>query len=80
LGANLISPRERSKCSGITVFQISEKVEKNLSLLEQILDNDILISVRYTNNKGGLRVSTHYFNNEQDINNLISCLKKIQRK
>ena len=80
LGANLISPRERNKCSGITVFQISEKVEKNLNLLEQILDNDILISVRYTNNKGGLRVSTHYFNNEQDINNLISCLKKIQRK
>jgi len=35
--------------------------------MEYLLDQKILVSVRYTSGVGGLRVSSHFFNTMADI-------------
>ena len=59
-----------------------EKVSDHLTeladvLLEKILDEKIFISIRYTSGVGGIRVSTHYFNNEDDLDRLVEALKRL---
>jgi selenocysteine lyase/cysteine desulfurase len=75
LGARLVSQREPENRSGITVFRCYEDRAKDLELLDRILDDRILISIRYTSGVGGLRVSTHYFNAEDDIVQLIDAIR-----
>lgn len=58
--------------SGITIFSIPEK---NAALmLERLKQQRIFISIRYGNGHGGIRASTHYFNNEEDIDKLCWAL------
>lgn len=70
----VLTPRENTSKSGITIFQISESLEENQRVLKNLLDEKIFISMRYTSGKGGLRVSTHYFNDENDLNKLCRAL------
>lgn len=57
--------------SGITIFSYFNDAQKDLVLLKKLLEKKIYLSLRYTSNLGGLRVSTHFFNNEEDILELI---------
>ncbi len=66
--------------SGITVFRLFDDMAKDRALLEYLLDNKILVSIRYTSNIGGLRVSTHYYNNEDDIAALVDGIAAGMRK
>lgn len=74
MGYKVITPGSKDCLSGITVFQISPHLEDNEQLLHQLLDRKILVSMRYTSGKGGIRVSTHYFNNESDLQVLCDAL------
>ena len=47
----------------------------NCSLMEQLLDQKILVSVRYTSNVGGVRVSCHFYNNFSDIDGLLNAVE-----
>jgi selenocysteine lyase/cysteine desulfurase len=76
---NLISPQNNLLRSGITVFRISEDPVRNLNIVNKLLDQDILISMRYSSGIGGIRVSTHYFNNNKDIQILLDALDAITR-
>lgn len=77
-GAKLISPREPSSLSGITMFRIFDNNEQDQKALNYLLNQRILLSIRYTNGHGGLRASTHYYNNEEDILRLCHCIKTIR--
>jgi selenocysteine lyase/cysteine desulfurase len=78
LGVRVMSNREPENRSGITVFRCSEDQARDLELLQELLDERILISIRYTSRVGGLRVSTHYFNSEDDIMRLIDAIRRHQ--
>lgn len=66
------APKARS---GITVFNYLDTPAQDLALVEKILEHKVYISIRYTANIGGIRISTHFFNNEDDILKLIETLK-----
>jgi selenocysteine lyase/cysteine desulfurase len=70
----IISPENSSYRSAITVFRGSPHPEDNLVILNKLLDHNILLSMRYSSGRGGLRVSTHYFNNEDDVMKLCDAL------
>jgi selenocysteine lyase/cysteine desulfurase len=40
------------------------------------MEKKILVSVRYTSNVGGVRVSCHFYNSPEDIDTLLTELTK----
>ena len=74
----IVTPVEPQFRSGIVTFTLGSR-EKNVALMEHLLDRKILVSVRYTSGVGGLRVSSHFFNNIADIDFLLEQLTHFLR-
>ncbi len=74
-----LTPRERDKRAGIVTFSVGTAAE-NVRLMEQLLKRKILVSVRYTSQVGGVRVSCHYYNNRADIDALLNAVEDLQRR
>ena len=77
IGALIITPLEHEARSGIITFRLSESEAADADLRERLIEAGILISVRYTSNVGGLRVSVHYYNNQDDIAALLDAIVKL---
>lgn len=78
LGAKVISPAgpvERK--SGITIFNIRDTPAQDREVLEKLLEMRIYLAQRYTSKIGGIRVSTHFFNNEDDVDVLLGALEEL---
>jgi selenocysteine lyase/cysteine desulfurase len=69
----ILSPiEERKYRSGIVLFKITKK--KPVDVVQELeKKNKIIVSARGK----GIRVSTHFYNNEEDIDKLIVGLKSI---
>ncbi|HYK57838.1 MAG TPA: aminotransferase class V-fold PLP-dependent enzyme [Bryobacteraceae bacterium] len=76
LGLEVVTPRARQRRSGIVTFNAGSS-DKNVAWMNHLLDKKILVSVRYTSNVGGLRVSCHLYNSPEDIASLLSALKQM---
>jgi cysteine desulfurase / selenocysteine lyase len=74
VGVKVITPRARENRSGIVTFSVGS-AEENVKLMNKLLAKKILISVRYTSNVGGVRVSCHYYNSLGDIEALLDGVK-----
>ncbi|GIW79801.1 MAG: aminotransferase [Gemmatales bacterium] len=74
-GVEMISPTEAAARSGIVTFTLGDGPERDKQLLNFLLDRRILLSQRYTAGVGGLRVSVHFFNNEDDILALVDGVR-----
>src|SRR5262249_24550621 len=74
-GATVVSRVERAARSGIITFTLGQGVERDTACLRRLLDRNILISQRYTAGVGGLRVSVHFFNNGEDVNQLAEAVR-----
>jgi selenocysteine lyase/cysteine desulfurase len=77
LGLEVITPRARENRSGIVTFSVGN-ADANVHLMSQLLAAKILVSVRYTANVGGIRVSCHFYNSEEDIDALLAELKRLR--
>ena len=80
LGARVVSRPEPESRSGITTFLVSDDETENERLLASLLDRRILVSIRYTSGIGGIRVSTHYFNDESDLDMLLDEVRRSLRR
>jgi len=78
LGARLVTKRDPVRRSGITIFRLHDDHAEELRLLNRLLAERILISIRYTSGVGGFRVSTHYYNSEDDILRLCEALRRLR--
>lgn len=67
LGIRIVSPLEEEYRSGIVIIEPKNKEEA----LEEIVRNSISTSLRAT----GIRVSAHFYNNEEDIEKLLEVLE-----
>jgi cysteine desulfurase / selenocysteine lyase len=74
LKIEVVTPALREHRSGIVTFSVGSAAQ-NCALMEKLLDQKILVSVRYTSNVGGVRVSCHFYNNLADIDRLLNALK-----
>jgi len=70
LGLEIVTPREEKHRSGIVTVDRGSR-EKNVALMEYLLDHRILTAIRYTSRVGGVRISTHFFNNIEDVDRLL---------
>jgi selenocysteine lyase/cysteine desulfurase len=73
-GAVVVSPAEHEVRSGIITFTLGDGSERDQAFLHRLWERRILISQRYTAGVGGLRVSVHFFNNEDDIRQLVQAV------
>ena len=76
LPVKLVTPREPENRSGIVTFSVGT-AEENVKLMQRLQEKKILVSVRYTSNVGGIRVSCHFYNSPEDIEKLLSELKRL---
>jgi len=79
-GAIVVSPDAPGGTSGITVFRRFDDPRQDRALAEHLLSERVFIAVRYTGGIGGIRVSTHYFNDEEDVLTLVSALERATRE
>jgi len=73
-GATIVSLPEPESWSGITTFTLGRGTQRDTACLHRLLDRGILISQRYTAGVGGLRVSVHFFNNDDDVGQLCEAV------
>jgi selenocysteine lyase/cysteine desulfurase len=74
LHIEVITPRAPENRSGIVTFSVGS-ADDNVKLMNRLLEKKILVSVRYTSNVGGVRVSCHFYNSSDDIEILLGELK-----
>lgn len=76
LGMHVVSKPDPKVRSGITIFRAYPGAKENQALLAKLLEDRIYVAMRYTSNVGGIRVSTHYFNDGSDVDKLLASLKR----
>ena len=74
IGLEVITPRARPARSGIVTFSVGS-AEENVKLMKGLQQKKILVSVRYTSKVGGVRVSCHFYNSEEDVEALLDAVK-----
>jgi cysteine desulfurase/selenocysteine lyase len=73
-GASIVTPREDEKHAGIVTFRFFDDPNQDALLAQSLAERKVYVSTRYTSNIGGTRVSTHFFNNLDDINHLLDAV------
>lgn len=76
LPVTVVTPRDRKHRSGIVTFSAGS-AEQNVALMNRLLEKRILVSVRYTSQVGGVRVSCHFYNSSEDIEALLAEVKRL---
>jgi selenocysteine lyase/cysteine desulfurase len=79
LGVRVVSPPGETCRSGITTFEVAAEPEANEATLQALLDQRIYVAMRYTSGVGGIRVSTHWFNDEGDVERLAGAVGRLVR-
>ncbi len=70
LPVRVVTPRAPACRSGIVTFGLGN-VAREAALIEHLLDARVMVSHRYTSGVGGVRVSCHFFNAEDDVARLL---------
>ncbi len=73
-GFTVRTPRGEGERSGI-VSATSGSVGQDLATMQRLSQLGVGVSVRYQAGCGGIRMSLHFYNDEEDIDRLISALK-----
>ncbi len=76
LKLTIVTPCARERRSGIVAFSVGS-AQENVKLMNALLERKILVSVRYTSNVGGVRVSCHFYNSPDDINTLLNAVEDL---
>ncbi len=73
LGIEVVTPRASQNRSGIITFSVGT-AEQNVVLMTRLQERKILVSVRYTSGVGGIRVSCHFYNSQEDVERLLNAV------
>jgi len=72
----IVSPLDNKKASGILTFKLYPKIKDNYKIVEELYRKfNIKVSGRASAGIGGIRVSIHFPNEEDDLYKLIDALK-----
>jgi cysteine desulfurase/selenocysteine lyase len=71
LGLAVVTPLEAAHRSGITTFRAGSTASDDVALTNHLRARGIVVSTRFTNRVGGVRVSTHLYNNDGDVDTLL---------
>jgi len=73
-GAEIVTP-ESAPPSSIVTFRTAPDIEAERLLVERLSASRILTSLRFTTGVGGIRVSPYFYNDEDDIDRLATCVR-----
>jgi cysteine desulfurase/selenocysteine lyase len=79
-GAQVVTPDDDGRRSGIVTFRCFADPEQDAALTSFLNARKVYVSTRYTANIGGTRVSTHFFNNSEDIDQLLEAVDSFLRQ
>ena len=74
LGVRVVTHPEPDARSGITTFEVSDVPAENEAFLQALLDQRIYVAMRYTSHVGGIRISTHLYNDHDDVDRLLQTM------
>ena len=77
LGVRVVTRPERAARSGITTFEVSDDGRENEAFLQALLDERVYVAMRYTSHVGGIRISTHLYNDHDDLDRLLSVMARL---
>ena len=77
LGVRVVTRPERAARSGITTFEVSDDPAENEAFLQALLDERLYLAMRYTSGVGGIRVSTHLYNDHDDLDRLFRVMRSL---
>ena len=63
---------------GITTFEVSDDSTENEAFSSASSTSGSYVSLRYTSGVGGIRVSTHYFNDESDLDRSLTSSRAFE--
>ncbi len=69
------TPRKVNRHTGLVTFTTGRH-EENLRLYNALAKEGIVVALRYAAGIGGIRVSCHFFNTEEEIEALLAVVKK----
>ncbi len=78
LGYQVVTPLEDSARSGITAFRAGLTPQEDIAMRAALKERNIDVSVRFTSGVGGVRVATHVYNDDGDVDALLDALKEIR--
>jgi selenocysteine lyase/cysteine desulfurase len=76
LGLNVNTPLEPTERGGLVSYTTGRH-EQDVNSYQALRDESIIVALRYQKGVGGIRVSTHFFNTEEDIDRLIEAQKRM---
>jgi cysteine desulfurase/selenocysteine lyase len=80
LGVRVVTRPERAVRSGITTFEVSDLESENEAFVQALLDEKVYVAMRYTSGVGGIRISTHLFNDHGDLDRLLAVMGRLLRR
>ncbi len=80
LGVRVVTRPEPDARSGITTFEVSDLPAENEAFLDALLDEHIYVALRYTSHVGGIRVSTHLYNDDDDVDRLLHAVARLRAR
>lgn len=78
IGVRIATPLDPKNRSGIVTFDLGS-AQRNVDVMEHLLEHKVLVSVRYTSGVGGVRVACHYFNSSDDVARLVELTEAFVR-
>jgi selenocysteine lyase/cysteine desulfurase len=76
MSATIFTPAEASSRAGIVTYSLGD-YKLNQRSYDTLQKAGIVVSHRYIGGIGGIRVSPHFFNTEEDIDKLLAAQKKL---
>lgn len=73
----VVTRPERAARSGITTFEVSDDGRENEAFLQALLDERVYVAMRYTSRVGGIRISTHLYNDHDDLDRLLQVMARL---
>ncbi len=75
----VVTPEERRYRSGIVTFSLNSPAE-NAALIDFLRQRNVLVSLRYSSDVGGVRVGCHLFNSPTDLDQLVEHATALARQ
>ncbi|MBX8633733.1 MAG: aminotransferase class V-fold PLP-dependent enzyme [Thermoplasmata archaeon] len=76
IGGKIISPSEKTERSSILTFRLKDNWREHFEIVAKLATRGFALSCRGAGGIGGIRMSIHCFNEEEDVDKLIPELKR----
>lgn len=75
-GCKVNTPLEPERRHGLLTYS-ADSHKMNEEIYEALLKSNVMVYLRYSGGIGGIRAATHFFNTEEEIDNLLKIQKKV---